>query len=324
MMDEQILRIFKARSGQHISGEELSVTLKVTRTAIWKHIEKLRKEGYTINAVPHLGYRMVSAPDKMLNVELQWDLSTKIIGRGIQCHDSLDSTNTYAYRSAEEGLEEGSVIFAESQTGGKGRLGRHWISPKKVGIYLSCVLRPRILPQEVSKITLAVAVAAARAIRQNSGLETLIRWPNDILVNNKKVCGILTEMKAEQDKVDFVVVGIGVNVNTSKRDLPPEASSLKAELGKKVSRIALARELLQQLDHWYLTLVKDGFGPIIEEWHNCSGALGSRVKVMCHNRELEGQVQDVDKDGALIVRLDNGFQERILAGDVRLLRQNAG
>jgi len=320
MMDEQILRIFKARSDQYISGEELSVTLKVTRAAIWKHIEKLRKEGYAIDAVPHLGYRMVSVPDRMLNVELQWDLATRVIGKEIQCHDRLDSTNTYAYRSAEEGLKEGSVIVAESQTRGKGRLGRHWVSPKRVGIYLSCVLRPRILPQEVSKITLAVAVAAAKAIRQNSGLETLIRWPNDILVNKKKVCGILTEMKAEQDKVDFVVVGIGVNVNTSKKDLPPEASSLKAELGRKVSRIALARELLQQLDHWYLTLTEDGFEPIIEEWHNYSGALGSRVKVICYNRELEGQVQDVDKDGALIVRLDNGLQERILAGDVRLLR----
>lgn len=320
MIDDEILRVFKTKPEEYISGEELSLRLKISRAAIWKHIEKLRGDGYGIDAVPHLGYRLVSVPDRMLSAELGWDLSTKIIGKKIYCYKSLDSTNALAYKSAEDGLQEGAVIIAEAQTKGKGRLGRHWISPRRVGIYLSCVLRPSILPVGVPKITLVSAVAAVKAIREITGLKALIRWPNDILVNKKKVCGILTEMKAEQDRVNFIIVGIGINVNTAEKDLPPEATSLKEELGRDVSRIELAKALLRQLEHYYELFKKKGFEPIIDEWHNFSGILGSRVKVVCQGREIEGQVQDVDKTGALIVRLDTGLQERILAGDIRLLR----
>ena len=190
MIDNEILKIFKSKPEVYVSGEELSSHLEVSRAAVWKHIEKLRKAGYGIDAVPHLGYRLVSVPDKMLAVELQWRLSTKVIGGRIDCYNSLDSTNTLAYKSAEDGLPEGSVIVAETQTKGKGRLGRWWISPKKVGIYFSCVLRPKILPTEVPKITLVSAVAVVKAIRESTGLEAMIKWPNDILVGGKKVCGI--------------------------------------------------------------------------------------------------------------------------------------
>jgi len=320
MMDEKILKIFKSKPDDYISGEELSAQLEVSRAAIWKHIEKLRKVGYDIDAVPHLGYRLVSAPDKMLATELQWKLQTNIIGKKVYCYKSVESTNTLAYKSAEDGLPEGSVIIAETQTKGKGRLGRQWISPKNVGIYASCILRPGILPVEVPKITLVAAVACVKAIREHTGLKALIKWPNDILVDNKKVCGILTEMRAEQDRVDFVVIGIGINTNTSSGELPPEATSLMEQLGRKVSRIGLAKKLFVELEHYYTLFRNKGFEPIIEEWHNFSGILGSRVKIACGEKEIEGLVQDVDTTGALIVRLDTGLQERVLAGDITLLR----
>ena len=263
MMDEEILRVFKTRSDEYISGEDLSSMLKVSRAAIWKHIEKLRKEGYRIDAVPNLGYKLVSLPDRMLSHELQWGLDTKIIGRRIFYYEKAESTNTLAYKFAQEGLEEGTVVVAEMQTKGKGRLGREWISPKGAGVYLSCILRPRILPLEVPKITLVSAVATVKAIREFSGLNASIRWPNDILVDHKKVCGILTEMKAEQDRVDFIIVGIGINVNTSTKELPAEASSLKEELGRSLSRVELGKIILNQLERYYMLFKKRG-------WSICS------------------------------------------------------
>ena len=320
MIDEAILQIFKDKTDGYVSGEDLSAELKVSRAAIWKHIEKLRSDGYGIDAVPHLGYRLVSIPDRMLTFELQWGLATKTIGKKIFCYKSIESTNNMAYKSAEDGVAEGAVIVAEHQTKGKGRLGRSWISPGRVGVYLSCILRPDILPVEVPKITLVSAVACAKAIREVTGLKALIKWPNDILIDHKKVCGILTEIKAEQDRVNFVIVGIGINANTSKKDLPAEATSLKEQLGEKVSRIKLTQALLVELENYYTLFNKKGFAPIIDDWHNFSGILGARVSVACHNRRIEGQVQDIDKDGALIIRLDTGLQERVLAGDVTLLR----
>jgi len=320
MSTEKILEIFKTRPEGYVSGEELSTFLQVSRAAIWKHIEKLRKEGYRIDAVPHLGYKLVSMPDKLLQEELQWNLSTQIVGKKILSYSSVDSTNTIAYKLGEEGLEEGSVIVAEEQKKGKGRLGREWISPKGVGIYLSCILRPHILPVEVPKITLLAAVAVTKAIREVSGLNVVIKWPNDILLGRKKICGILTELRAEQDTVNFVVIGIGINVNTEKNDLPKEATSLKEEADKQIPRVELAKAVMQQLESHYLKFKKQGFEPIIDEWRDFSGILGARVKVISQNKGIEGQAQDIDNTGALIIRLDNGMLERVLAGDVRLVR----
>jgi BirA family biotin operon repressor/biotin-[acetyl-CoA-carboxylase] ligase len=319
-MEEQILKVFKTRPDEFISGEELSTQLSVSRAAVWKHIEKLRKDGYRIEAVPHLGYKLVSVPDRMLAEELQWKLGTSVIGKRIFSYDTVDSTNTIAYTFAQDGLAEGAVVVAEAQRKGKGRLGRQWSSPKGAGIYLSCILRPQLLPLEVPKITLVTAVACVTAVRSVSGLNAQIRWPNDVLINDKKVCGILTEMRAEQDTVNFVIVGIGVNVNTTSSDLPDEATSIKEELGRSVSRIEAGKTLLRQLEHYYTLFKNDGFKPIIDEWHTYSGIVGARVKVACHDRELVGQVQDIDENGALIIRLDNGLLERVLAGDLRLLR----
>lgn len=319
MIDEKILDILRKNSIDFISGEELSDTLKISRQALWKHIEKLREEGYGITASPHLGYKLESIPDKLYSQEILWRLDTKKIGKKIISYHSTDSTNDLAYKLGESNASEGTVIIAERQLKGKGRLERTWLSPTG-GIYFSIILRPDIAPSESSKITIMAAVAVRKAIEKETGLKPQIKWPNDILINGLKVCGILTEMKAEQDKVSFIILGIGINANTDFSKLPKTATTLKKELGSDISRIDLTKKILKELDFYYALFIKNHFEEIREEWKHSAYMLGKRVKISCHNKEVEGYAQDIDSDGALIIRKDHGFMERILSGDVMLVR----
>ncbi len=322
MLDEKILNILRNSPDDYVSSEELCKLADVSRTAIWKHIEKLRSDGYDIDAAPHLGYRLVSVPDSLIPSEVKWKLNTKILGREIISYKKVDSTNDVAYSLAEKGAKEGVVILADEQAKGKGRHGRPWASPPKGGIYLSCILRPHITPNEIPKITMLAAVAIAKSIRKVFGLPAMIKWPNDILINNKKVCGILTEMKAEQDRVDFIVLGIGINVNTPAKTLPKYASSIKEEMSHKdsLSRLDLVKAVLENLEREYKLLEKEGFDPIIDEWKDFSCMLGSRVKVILQTRTFEGQAQNIDRDGSLIVRRDSGILERVSSGDIMMVR----
>ncbi len=319
-MDDKILTVLKNNHERYTSGEELSRFLKISRTAIWKHIENLRQEGYSIVALPHLGYKLTARPDKLSSVELSYRLNTKIMGRRIYSYNQTSSTNDIAYRLGQEGAPEGTCVLAEAQEKGRGRLGRVWESPRGKGIYLSVILRPKISPQQAPQITLMASLAVAAAIREVTSLEALIKWPNDILIKGKKVCGILTEMSAELDSIKFLVLGIGVNVNTKKEDLPRLASSLREELGQEVYRLDLAQSLLRKLDFYYHLFKEEGFRKIRKDWCNLNSMLGARVKVVCPNKKIEGLVQDIDQDGAMVVRLDNGFQEKVLSGDVILVR----
>lgn len=314
-MEEKILRIFSRHKGTYVSGEEISKELGVSRASIWKHIETLRELGYEIEASPHLGYKLIARPDRLIPEELKDNLKTKFLGRKILAYESLDSTNETAYQVAEKGEKEGTVVIAERQKKGKGRQSRHWTSPKG-GIYLSCILKPDIEPKEVAKITLVSAVAVCASIREVANVPAMIKWPNDIIISTRKVCGILTEMKAEQDKVDFVIVGIGVNADMSTSLLPKGATSLAKESDNKVSKVALAKKILENLEHYDAIFKKDGFNKIRNEWRNFSATLGHQVKIHCHEEKIEGQALDVDKDGALVVRLDSGLQRRVLSGDV--------
>lgn len=321
MIDEKILARLRNNPG-FLSGEDLCESADISRAAIWKHIEKLRSEGYNIEASPHLGYRLLSVPDRLIPSEVKWKLKTKTLGKEIISYKKVDSTNDVAYELAEKGLKEGAVIIAEEQGKGKGRHGRTWQSPPKGGIYLSVILRPDITPHEIPRITLLAAVAVAKALRQATGLAAMIKWPNDILINHHKVCGILTEMKAEQDGVDFVVIGIGINVNTRRNELPKGATSLSEEMhgGEDVSRIEIVKKLIERLESDYFLLKKEGFKPIMDEWKHLTDMIGSRVRIVMHNRTFEGLVHDVDPDGSLIVRKDGGTLERVFSGDVVMLR----
>lgn len=325
MLDEKILNVLRNNKDSYVSGEDLTKLADISRAAIWKHIEKLREEGYDIEASPHLGYRLVDIPDSLISGEIRWKLKTRVLGKTIISYKKVDSTNDIAYSLAEKGMKEGAVILADEQTKGRGRLGRSWSSPPKAGIYLSCILRPILAPNEIPRITLLAAVALAKAIRELTGLSATIKWPNDILINNKKICGILTEMKAEQDKVNFVIVGIGVNVNTPLKFLPKGASSIKEEMSKSgrteaASRVELAKKILENLEENYLKLKKEGFEPIIDEWKDLSTMLGSRVRVVLQNRTFEGQARDLDGDGSLIVRRDSGILEKVSSGDIIMVR----
>jgi len=250
IMQDQIIHYLK-NSQSYLSGEEISRHLKISRAGIWKYMQELRRDGYDIVAVPHLGYRLMTSPDKLYPREIKFKLGTKSLGTKVIHYDSVSSTMDIAFRLAMEGGDEGTVVCAETQTKGKGRLGRHWISPKGKGIYMSVILRPKLFPADVAQLTLLSAVALCEAIKNVSGVTSKIKWPNDLLVNNKKLAGILTELSAEIDCVRFVVIGIGVNVNTSINSLPSNATSLKNEIQQPVSRVELVQEILRSLENWY-------------------------------------------------------------------------
>ncbi len=320
MIDEEILLVLKSSNDGYVSGEELSKTAGLSRAAIWKRVESLRNEGYDIEASPHLGYRLLGVPDSLIPSEIKWSLKTRTLGREVISYKKIDSTNTAAYDMAKKGIKEGVVVVADEQTKGRGRLGRTWASPARGGVYLSCILRPAMSPGEVPKLTLAASISVAKTIREVSGLTAVIKWPNDVLINSKKVSGILLEMKAEQDRLDFVIIGIGINVNTPLKLLPKIGTSIAGELGEEISRIKLTQVLLENLEANYRLVTNGDFSKVIDEWKDLTDMLGSRIRITLPNREFEGQAIDVDSDGTLLVRLDNGFIEKIFSGDVRLLR----
>jgi len=320
MLDDKILNYFKKHDEGYVSGEELSRELGISRAAVWKHIENLREEGYEIEAFPHLGYKIISIPDRLTEVELKWKLKTDIVAGKIYSYRETTSTNDAACSLAMQGEKEGSIVIAESQTSGRGRMGRKWASPKSKGAYFSVILRPDILPKESPCITLFSALSVAKTIRDTHDIPAFIKWPNDVLVNGKKICGILTEINAETDKVNFVIIGIGININAKKESLPKDATSIMEECGREVSRIELIKELFRNLDKYYGFFKAGRIADIIREYKEYSNFLGTRVRVTYHDRKIEGYAIDVDKEGALILRMDSGLNERVLAGDVTMLR----
>lgn len=320
-----VLNFLRHNRGRFLSGEELSRRLKVSRSAVWKEMENLRVLGYEIEAKPHEGYRLIGIPDKMFGDEIACGLKTRWLGRrNLFAYQTLDSTNDAAARLGEESLEEGACVFAEFQKKGRGRLGRVWTAPRGENILFSTLLRPKLTPAEASKVTLMAAVSAVKAVRDMTGVVLGIKWPNDVVYRGKKVCGILTEMSAELDRVRYVVLGIGINVNSSSRHLPPGAVSLKEICGRRLCRLELAGQILNRLEEDY-TLLKEGrFEELVHEWENFSVLSGKRVTVNLLERKVQGVVSGVDKEGALWIRADNGLQERVLSGDVQILRQSDG
>jgi len=319
-MEERIVEIFRKSKTDFISGEQISHTLDVSRTAVWKYIEKLREMGYEFDAVPHLGYRLRKSPDKLYPFEISPYLNTHIIGKKILYYNELDSTNTTAYELAQKIGGEGIIILAEKQNKGKGRLSRQWSSPRGGGIYMSVILRPKITPFQAPIITLMAAVSLAQAIRDTSSAQVSIKWPNDIIANDKKIAGILTEMEAEPDRIKFIVLGIGINVNTKLSELPKNASSIAHIAGSAISRQALLIAVIERLEHNYRLINKSGFSEIRLQWKNLSSTLGERVRANCMHKIIEGTAVDIDSDGALKIRMDNGFHEKVFAGDLMVLR----
>jgi BirA family biotin operon repressor/biotin-[acetyl-CoA-carboxylase] ligase len=318
-MKEKILDYLNKKH-DYLSGDQISKHLGISRQGLWKHIQELKDSGYQIVAVPHLGYRLESCPDRLFVFEVARGLNTKFIGKKIHYFDYLSSTMDLAMQLGMDGAAGGSVVLAESQIKGRGRLGRDWFSPKYKGIYLSLILRPRILPAACPILTLMSAVSICEAVKEVIDLDVQIKWPNDVLIHHKKVAGILTEMNAEVDKVNFVVIGIGLNVNNDKKSLIAGATSLKQEQGVEISRVFLLQELLRRIENNYLLLEDKGSQEIINKWRNFTLTLGTRVKVDYQNKHIEGQATDIDSDGALLIRKDSGLTQKISSGDVTACR----
>jgi BirA family biotin operon repressor/biotin-[acetyl-CoA-carboxylase] ligase len=323
MYKEKILNVLRLSCSGFISGEELARKCGISRTMVWKHIKALEREGFGIEAMPSQGYRITLVPDILRLEDVRHGLRTKTIGKEIHFSQEVISTNTLAMGLAADGAPEGTVVIAETQTGGKGRLGRKWISPKG-NLYLSVVLRPNIPMHKAPLITLTGAVAVASAIRTMCGLEAGIKWPNDILFSGKKVSGLLTEMSAEQDRIRHIVLGIGVDVNMEMAELPAEVrgltTTLAAEAGAKINRTALLQQLLRDLECWYHRFLGNE-GDVLNEWQKLNMTIGNRITVSGAGEALDGLAQGVDSDGRLIVRLDNGTIRTIAAGDVTIVKR---
>ena len=249
-MRSDVLELLRAAGG-YVSGEKMAEQLGVTRAAVWKKIAALRDAGYDISSAPRSGYILRSAPDRLIEPEIVKGLQTKLVGREIICYDAVDSTNIVLKELARQGAENGTVVVADTQGTGRGRMERAFFSPPGKGIWVSILLRPDFLPQEAPKCTLMAAVAVAQAM-EKFGLRAAIKWPNDILHDGRKLVGILTEMSAEMDRVNYIVIGIGINVNIAEEDFPEElrpiATSLMQMKGEPLSRVAFLQELLRALD----------------------------------------------------------------------------
>ena len=319
-MRSQILNLLKQANNKFLSGEELAEGLNVSRTAIWKHIKALRDSGYDIESVPRSGYRLISSPDLLSVAEIKTSLPTKILGSDIKYFESVDSTNTQAKKFAQDALD-GTIIISEEQNGGRGRLSRVFFSPKYKGIWFSVILKPDFLPQEAPKCTLLAAVAIAKAIKDVTDVQVGIKWPNDILYEGKKLVGILTEMNAEMDRINYIIIGMGINVNISENDMPESikgiATSLSQITNTHISRLTLLNRILFHLENLYTIALKEGFAPVFDEWRKYSITLNQHINVISSNETLEGVAVDIDDDGALLVNI-NGQIKRVLAGDVSI------
>jgi BirA family biotin operon repressor/biotin-[acetyl-CoA-carboxylase] ligase len=320
--DAKILFALRANP-DGVSGAQLAEQLAISRAAIWARIEELRQVGFVIEAGPHFGYRLVDEPDALLADDLLARLGkTKVVGRDIQVFEETASTNDVIEKLARDGVKEGAVVFAESQTKGRGRLGRKWLSPTRKGLWFSILLRPDLRPQETTQLTVASATALRRAIKSVTGLAAEIKWPNDLLLGGKKVVGILTEMSAEVDRVRHVILGIGVDVNQDAAEFPAElrqlATSLKIEAGAAISRAELAVEILRELDFDYARIGGGNFPAVADEWEAGCATIGKKVSVQMGVRLICGCAESLDDDGALLVRTEHGHLERVIGGDVTL------
>lgn len=320
-IDTKILTALRATGEGGVAGTELSQALGISRAAVWARIQELRSLGYEIEASPHLGYRLLSVPDVLHADDLLSGLGqTKVIGRDIRVFEETTSTNDVIEKLARDNVKEGVVVFAESQTKGRGRLGRKWMSPPRKGLWFSVLLRPSMRPATVTQLTIAACTALFRAIRLQTGLTPEIKWPNDILIGGKKVAGILTELSAELDKVKYVILGMGVDVNLGAGEFPPElrklATSLKIETGQRQDRAGLAIKILRELDHDYDRIGAGQFEAVADEWEEHCTTLGHNVVIHIGDRTVRGSAESLDTDGALLLRTQHGRLERIIGGDV--------
>lgn len=323
----ELLALLNEAGGGWVSGEAISQRLGVSRTAIWKQMESLRALGYEVEAAPRKGYRLTARPDAVTASEIIPGLTTRLFGRSIEYRESVGSTNELAKQLARAGAPEGLLILADEQTAGKGRLGRAWSTPRGSALAMSLLLRPNLPPYHAPRITLAAAVAVCEAVREVTGLPAGIKWPNDLQVNGRKLCGILTEMEAEIDRVAFVVLGIGLNVHLKREEMEPafreSATSLAMEGAAGLRRATLVQAIMARFEPIYQELIAGHFDRVLDRWRALSVTLGAAVRALSVSGEaqVEGVAEAIDEEGALLIRDRDGQVHRVTSGEVSIRPQ---
>ena len=319
---KDLLDAFTKADGAYLSGQHIAELIGCSRTAVWKHIGELRKEGFELEAVRRKGYRIVKTPEKITADELRLGLTTKFIGKNVHYEETVDSTQKIAHRLAYDDAPEGTVIIAEEQVSGRGRMARRWHSPKYTGIWMSIILRPNIPLPKAPQLTLLTAVAIVQAIEELTGLLPEIKWPNDILIKGKKVTGILTELEAEADRINSIIIGIGINVNQTKEDFPSDleqiATSLLLEKGEKVSRADLIKGIFTNLEKLYLLYLEEGFLPIKLLWESYAISIGKKITARTLTQSIIGKALGITDDGVLMIEDDHGKIHHVYSADIEL------
>ena len=323
MGKETVLALLLRERGRFVSGESISASLGITRAAIWKSISALRAQGYEIDAVPGRGYCLKSLPDTLSEQTVRSYMGkVRTVGKRIDCFDSIDSTNAYLKRIALDGAPDGTVAVAAEQTSGRGRRGRSFQSAAGKGVYLSILLRPDMTPQQLMPLTGLIAVAMSRAVDRVAGTHSQIKWTNDLILNSRKLCGILTELSVEGEtgELQYVVAGIGFNVSQREEDFDGEvakiATSILRETGKLVSRAALSAAMIEELDTLYAALKSGDTGAYLDEYRRRCVTIGREVQLLWQDTKEKVTALDVDEAFGLVVRRENGAVETIRTGEV--------
>lgn len=316
----RLIEILSANEDDYISGQELSKRLGISRNSVWKHIKALKKDGYVIEGVTRKGYRIIEQPDKVSENTIKWGLQTKWLGQTIIHKREGASTQLLIHEAAQEGADHGTVAILDKQTEGKGRLNRKWQSLEYKGMWLSILLRPEILPQQAPQLTLLTATVVADLLKEDFALEPMIKWPNDVLLQKKKVAGILTEMQAEQDRIQYIVLGIGLNINHTEKDLPEttnyQATSLFLETGKKRRIQSIIRQFLNRFEKAYEDYMENGFPPIRKKWESYSLKLGKTIRIKTPEEEKDVLFHGIAGDGALVIIDHSGQKENIYSAEI--------
>ncbi|QJC51899.1 biotin--[acetyl-CoA-carboxylase] ligase [Paenibacillus albicereus] len=317
---DRLLELFEESAGRFRSGEEVSRELGVSRTAVWKGIRRLQEQGVEFEASRKLGYRLVGRPEALDAESIGALLRTESFGRRLVVLDKVDSTQNVAQQLALQGAEEGTLVIAEQQLSGRGRMGRGWVSPYGKGLWMSLVLRPQLPVGSAPQLTLLTAVALCRALRGETGLDIGIKWPNDLLVGGRKLSGILLESAAEDERLRHVVAGIGISVNLSEADYPPElldkAVSLRMAAGRMFSRGELAAAFLLEWERLYRLYVEEGFGPVRLLWEALSVSLHREMSLRTPQGELVATPLGLHESGALLVRLPDGTERTLFSAEM--------
>lgn len=317
----ELIAILAEQDNQYISGQALSEKLEVSRTAIWKHINELKKDGYQFESVPKKGYRLIAKPKKLNESTIKWGLNTKWLGRRIEFRQEVASTQDLAHELARKGAEHGTIVTANQQLSGRGRMDRSWVSDHDGGIWMSIILRPNIPPHQASQMTLFVAVTLVETLERITGLKIQIKWPNDLFIKDKKISGILTEMQAELEAIQYLIIGFGINVNQSIEDFPEDlekkSTSLNIEAGQDWNRLEIIQEVLRDFETAYETYLATGFEPIKEKWLAHAYKLNEKIHVKTTKEEYNATMKGITDDGALVILNDNSVEKIIYSAEIK-------